>query len=87
MKLASSELRALDDLATRRGVSRAELIRLALTTSLPLIAAGHSLDFTRLATGLEFCQAALDGIISREHPDIAARIYDDVLARMEQFHA
>lgn len=77
----------LDRKAAALGITRSEACRRAIKFGLMLIEPNHSIDISRLVTAIEFCQTALDGILARDYPDFADKIYDVVLRRMEDHHA
>ena len=81
------EWTALNQTCKALGRTRADVIRSALSTSLPFVATGHSINAPRLVMCLERMQAALDVIVHREHADAAEKL--DVIAeqRMAEFHA
>ena len=87
LRLSSVELEAIDHLAEKRGCSRSEAARLALTIGVPLATSGLSLDLRRIAILLEYTQAGIDVIVSREHADIADKLEALAIERVEQFHA
>lgn len=87
VKLAPGEIATLDRLAAKGGVSRAHVMRQALSVSLPLLDAGHSIDLTRAIGILEFMQAAMAHVLDQDYPDFSDRIVDITMARVKQYHA
>jgi NADH:ubiquinone oxidoreductase subunit D len=87
LRLSPAEFEALDRLAEKRCCSRSEAARLALTIGVPLATSGLSLDLRRIAILLEYTQAGIDVIISREHADFADSLETLAIQRVEQFHA
>lgn len=86
-RLRSEDSFAIDDVAEKRGCSRSEAARMALMFGIPMLQHGHSLNITRVAVLLEYIQAGLDVIISREHTDMADKLLDVALERVSKFHA
>ena len=87
VKFPVDEIGRIDRIAAERGITRADTIRLAVSAGYPLIQASSKIDLVRVVTAIEFCQTALDGILSRDHPDFAAAIWDVVIKRMDDHHA
>ncbi|MFC0683967.1 hypothetical protein, partial [Novosphingobium clariflavum] len=70
-----------------RGISRSEIIRLALIFGIPLATASHSFNISRVLLILEQLSASMDLIVTREHPDFADKIIDIAQERVEAHHA
>ena len=87
VRLRMSDLAVIDGVAEKRGCTRAEAARIALLFGIPMLSHGHSLNITRVAILLEYIQAGLDVIISREHTDVADQLLDIAMERVSQFHA
>jgi hypothetical protein len=87
VRLAPDEVAAADALARARGCSRSEAIRFALSFGVPLARQGVALNLPRIALLLEYIQAGVDLIVSREHADFADRLEAIALGRVEEFHA
>ena len=86
-RVSQTELDALDAIATQRGASRSEIARSALALGVPLLAAARSINVTRMLILLEYTQAALDLIITREHADFAEKLPLIAQERMDTYHA
>lgn len=86
LRLSDRERAALDQAASNRGVSRSEMIRLALIYGMPLAAASHSFNVTRVLIILEQLSASMDLIVTREHPDYGEKIIDIAVERVEKHH-
>lgn len=86
LRLSDYERAALDRAAFKRGVSRSEMIRLALSYGLPVVTANHSFNVTRVLLILEQLSASMDLIVTREHPDYRKRIIDIAHERVEAHH-
>lgn len=86
-RLRPEDYSAVDEIASRRSCSRSEVARLAMMFGIPMLQHGHSLNITRVAVLLEYIQAGLDVIISREHTDVADQLLDIAMERVNQFHA
>lgn len=76
LRLSDDQRAAIDRAASDRGISRSEIIRLALIFGVPLAAASHSFNVSRVLLILEQLSASMDLIVTREHPDYAERIID-----------
>lgn len=87
VRLAPDELSAVEALAAERRCSRSEAIRLALGFGVPLARRGVTLNLARITLLLEYIQAGVDLIVSREHADFADQIEAIALRRVEEFHA
>jgi hypothetical protein len=86
-RLSGSDLAALDDFAQKRGCSRSEATRFVFHFGLPLAAASHTFNVTRVLLILEQLSASMDLIVTREHPDYAEKIIDIAQERVEVHHA
>ncbi len=86
-RLSEADLAAIDTLAGKRGCSRSEAARLALMIGLPLASSGIVLNMERVALLLEYTQACVDLIVTREHADYADRIEAIARQRVADFHA
>ena len=87
LRLSDDQRAAIDRAASDRGISRSEIIRLALIFGVPLAAASHSFNVSRVLLILEQLSASMDLIVTREHPDYAERIIDIAQERVEAHHA
>lgn len=87
VRLAPDEIAAVEALAAERHCSKSEAVRLALGFGLPLARRGVSLNIARIALLLEYIQAGIDLIVSREHADFADQLEPIALRRVEEFHA
>ena len=86
LRLSDDQRAAIDRAASDRGISRSEIIRLALIFGVPLAAASHSFNVSRVLLILEQLSASMDLIVTREHPDYAERIIDIAQERVEAHH-
>ncbi|VWX55214.1 hypothetical protein [Novosphingobium sp. 9U] len=87
VRLTPAERAALDSAAKARGKSVSECLRLAVGFGLPFVQNAHGLDLYRLIANIEYQQAALEIIIKRDHPEVADRLLDLAVERVEKFHA
>ena len=87
LRLSDDQRAAIDRAASDRGISRSEIIRLALIFGVPLAAASHSFNVSRVLLILEQLSASMDLIVTRDHPDYAERIIDIAQERVEAHHA
>jgi len=86
LRLSDRERAALDQAASNRGVSRSEMIRLALIYGMPIVATDHSFNVTRVLLILEQLSASMDLIVTRKHPDYGKKIIDIAVERVEKHH-
>ena len=68
-------------------LSRSDVLRRSIEIGFPLLELGHRIDPIRLLAHIEYLQAALETIIARDHPEMADRLLDMAVERVEQFHA
>ena len=87
LRLSDAQRAAIERAASDRGISRSEIIRLALIFGVPLAAASHSFNVSRVLLILEQLSASMDLIVTREHPDYAEKIIDIAQERVEAHHA
>ncbi len=87
LRLSDEQRTAIELAASDRGVSRSEILRQALIFGIPLAAASHSFNITRVLIILEQLSASMDLIVTREHPDYAEKIIDIAHERVEAHHA
>ncbi|HEX2019770.1 CopG family transcriptional regulator [Sphingomonas hominis] len=87
LRLSDDQRAAIERAASDRGISRSEIIRLALIFGVPLAAASHSFNVSRVLLILEQLSASMDLIVTREHPDYAEKIIDIAQERVEAHHA
>ena len=86
-RLSGSDLALLDAVVAKRNFGRSEAIRAALSIGLPLLEAGHSFNLKRSLLLLEYIQAGMDLIITREHSDFADKLPLIAQERMDTYHA
>jgi len=87
LRLSDDQRATIERAASDRGISRSEIIRLALIFGVPLAAASHSFNVSRVLLILEQLSASMDLIVTREHPDYAEKIIDIAQERVEAHHA
>jgi hypothetical protein len=87
LRLSDVQRATIDRVALERGISRSEIIRLALIFGIPLATASHSFNISRVLLILEQLSASMDLIVTREHPDFADKIIDIAQERVEAHHA
>lgn len=75
----------LDSLSSTLGVSRSEVVRLAVIQYLDFYA-GRGANPNRVAELAEFNQLVLDQILKREFPDLREQVLDAVDKRLGKFH-
>lgn len=87
LRLGKSDWDALNGLAADRGCSRAEAARMALREGVRFAKAGHTFNVTRAILLLEYTQAAIDVIITRDHGDVVPQLLEAAKQRLETFHS
>lgn len=87
VRFSPSEVEALEAIASRRNCSRSEAARIAINYGLPLANAGHSFNVTRTVLLLEYMQAAIDVIITRDHGDVVGELLEAAKQRLAIYHA
>ncbi|QQV79294.1 ribbon-helix-helix protein, CopG family (plasmid) [Sphingomonas aliaeris] len=87
LRLNGDDWAALNRIADKRGFSRAEAARAALMQGLRFAEAGHTFNITRTVLLLEYMQAAIDVIITRDHGDAVPALLEAAQQRLETFHA
>ena len=87
LRLSDVQRATIDRVALERGISRSEIIRLALIFGIPLATASHSFSISRVLLIPEQLSASMDLIVTREHPDFADKIIDIAQERVEAHHA
>jgi predicted transcriptional regulator len=86
LRLSGEMATRLAGLGAKTGLTRTDLIRLAIDQYLDFHA-GRSVNLHRLAEITEFCQLALDQWLRQAAPEQRGAIIDAVIARMDEFHA
>jgi hypothetical protein len=87
VRLTPVELSLLRSISEVRHESQAECARAAIRIGLPFVRGGHKLDLYRLIANIEYLQAAVETMISRDYDDMADRLLDVAVERVEKFHA
>lgn len=75
----------LDALANDLGVSRSEVVRLAVIQYLDF-RSGRGANPNRVAEVVEFAQLVLDQVLRRDFPEVRDQVIDAVGARMGKYH-
>ena len=78
--------RLADEIAAKRGISRADTLRLALDVGLPLLNGGVNPDIKRLVFLLENVNLGLTLLLDKEHPDDVPKIIELAVANVETHH-
>ena len=86
-RLSSEEIAALDRVAAKRSCSRSEAARTALMVGIRFAEAEHTFNITRAVLVLEYMQAAIDVIITRDHGDVVPQLREAAKERLATFHA
>ena len=86
-RLSSEEIAALDRVAAKRSSSRSEAARTALMFGIRFAEAEHTFNITRAVLVLEYMQAAIDVIITRDHGDVVPQLREAAKERLATFHA
>ncbi|WP_156521880.1 hypothetical protein [Croceicoccus mobilis] len=76
----------IDNLASAKDVSRAEIVRSCVRLALPLIKANITPDIGRLITIAEHTQLALSLLVERNFPDDAEPVLDMAIRNLGEFH-
>ena len=87
LRLSGEDWDRLEAVAAKRGFTRAEAARSALLHGIRLADAGHAFNVTRLILLIEYMQAAIDVIITRDHGDVIAELLASAKERVELYHA
>lgn len=87
LRLSPAEWDVLSKLAERQGYSRSTAARLALVMGVRFADAGHTFNLTRMVLLMEYMQAAIDVIITRDHGDAVPALLEAAQQRLETFHA
>lgn len=87
LRLNGADWDALDKVALKHGFSRAEAARSALMQGIRFAEAGHTFNVTRAVLLLEYMQATIDVIITRDHGDVVAELLEAAKQRLETYHA
>lgn len=87
VRFSPTEVEALEAIASKRNCSRSEAARIAISFGLPMAEAGHSFNITRAVLILEYVQAAIDVIITRDHSDVVPQLLEAAKQRLATFHA
>jgi hypothetical protein len=85
-RLDDDQIRRLDALAQRFGVTRADLLRTMVTLCIPIVEAGHGFNLPRLLIIAEYMRLGIDALLTKLVPDDAERIPMAALAAMEKHH-
>ena len=86
-RFSSEEIAALDRVAAKRSCSRFEAARTALMFGIRFAEAEHTFNITRAVLVLEYMQAAIDVIITRDHGDVVPQLREAAKERLATFHA
>ena len=86
-RLSSEEIAALDRVAAKRSCSRSEAARTALMFGIRFAEAEHTFNITSAVLVLEYMQAAIDVIITRDHGDVVPQLREAAKERLATFHA
>lgn len=87
LRLSPAEWDLLTNLADRQGFSRSNAARLALVMGVRFAEAGHTFNITRMVLLMEYMQAAIDVMITRDHGDVIPQLLEAAKQRLETFHA
>lgn len=77
----------LDHLASSRGVSRSEAIRVSLELGVPLLNLGIALNGQRALTILEHTQLALSLLVERQYPEDSEELVRAAMRNVREHHA
>jgi len=86
IKFAPQALTQIDNLAAERGVSRAEIVRTAVSIGLPLLNIGVAINTERTLAIIEHTQLALSLLVERQYPEDAAPLIDMAFENVREYH-
>lgn len=87
VRLSDADWLLLDRISHKHGYSRSHAARVSLSMGLQFADAGHSFNLTRVILLLEYTQAAIDVIITRDHGDFVPQLLEAAKQRLETYHA
>ncbi len=87
LRLSSADWELLEKLAQRQGYTRAQAARSAIAMGVRFADAGHTFNITRMVLLMEYMQAAIDVMITRDHGDVIPQLLEAAKQRLETFHA
>lgn len=76
----------LDDIASKRQVSRSEAARTAIGLGIPLLRLGVALDTQRALTIMEHTQVAVSYLVERHSREDAADLLELAMRNVRDFH-
>ena len=85
--LSPQMVEKLDHLATSRGVSRSEAIRVSLELGVPLLHLGIAINGERALTILEHTQLALSLLVERQYPEDSDELILAAMRNVREHHA
>ncbi|MBN06093.1 CopG family transcriptional regulator [Ponticaulis sp.] len=77
----------LDHLASSRGVSRSEAIRVSLELGVPLLHLGIAINGQRALTILEHTQLALSLLVQKQYPEDSDELIEIAMRNVREHHA
>ena len=86
VRLSDADWSLLDKIAQKHGYSRSHAARVSLSMGMHFADAGHSFNLTRAILLMEYTQAAIDVIITRDHEDAVPQLLEAAMERLETFH-
>ncbi|MGR6331366.1 hypothetical protein ACU5AX_20075 [Sphingomonas sp. XXL09] len=87
VRLSGADWDLLGKLADRQGYTRAQAARSAIAMGIRFADAGHTFNVTRAVLLLEYMQAAIDVIITRDHGDVVGELLEAAKQRLATYHA
>ncbi len=79
-------LAEIDKIAGERGLSRAEIVRSAISIGFPLMQLGLAVNARRTLAILEHTQLALSMMVEREYPDDAGELLRMAFQNVDAHH-
>ncbi len=87
VSLTRSQDQSIRALADKLGMTYSETIRNLVSTALPFAENGHSLNFGRIVTIVEFASVALDHLVQKMMPEASDHLLAEAIKNARQFHA
>ena len=87
VRLSEADWDVVVRIADQRGFSRAEVGRMALMYGMKMLQSGHGFNLKRTLLLLEYIQAGMDLIITREYADFADKLLPIAQKRVDTYHA
>lgn len=87
VSLTQSQDQRIRALADKLGITYSETIRNLVSTALPFAENGHSLNFGRIVTIVEFASVALDHLVQKMLPESSDLLLVEATKNARKYHA